>query len=83
MRTTVAALAVTGQYTDADYAAEAARVRTGVCPVDAEWDRARTAHAAADRLITFTGLSLPVSVREALDALGGLLAVWDGDGEDE
>lgn len=74
---------MTAQYTDADFAAEAARVRTGVCPVDAEWDAARTAHAAADRLITSTGLSLPVPIREALDALGGLLAVWDGCGEDE
>lgn len=74
---------MTGQYTDADFAAEAARVRTGVCPVDAEWDDARRAHEAADRLITFTGLSLPVPIREALAALGGLLAVWDGAGEDE
>lgn len=70
-------------YTDADYAAEAARVRTGVCPVDAEWDHARAAHEAAERaLAAVPYVAVPQPVRDAVDALGGLLVIWDGCGED-
>lgn len=75
---------MTGQpYTDAQFAADTRTVRSGTTPADAEWNHARQAHEAADRLITTTGLSLPVPIREALDALGGLVSVWDGYGEDE
>lgn len=73
---------MTGHYSDADYAAEAARVRTGICPVDAEWDAARADHEAAVSALEATPLvAVPQPVREAVDALGNLLAIWDGYGE--
>lgn len=74
---------MTAQYTDADYTAEAARVRTGVCPVDAEWVRARDAFEAAQAALAASPeAAVPQPVRDAVDALGGLLVIWDGCGED-
>lgn len=71
-------------YTDADYAAEAARVRTGVCPPDAEWDVLRTAHEAADRALTAEPqAAVPQAVQDLVDVVAGTLAIWDGYGEDE
>lgn len=69
--------------TNANYAAEASRVRTGTCPVDAEWDAARSDHENAVRALEATPqAAVPQPVREAVDALGNLLAIWDGYGED-
>lgn len=74
---------MTVNYSDADYAAEASRVRTGTCPVDAEWNAARADHeAAVCALEAAPEAAVPQPVREAVDALGSLLAIWDGYGED-
>lgn len=55
----------------------------GLAPVDAEWDHARAAHEAAERaLAAVPYVAVPQPVRDAVDALGGLLAIWDGCGED-
>lgn len=60
------------------------RVATGVLPADAEWDRAQAVYEAAGRALAASPeAAVPQPVRDAVDALGGLLGVWHGYGEDD
>lgn len=62
---------------------DAERYATGVMPADAEWQHAEQAYRAADKaLAALVGENVPEPVRDAVYALGDLVSIWQGYGEE-
>lgn len=62
---------------------DAARRATGVLPADSVWDRAQVAHTESEQsLAAQPEAAVPQPVRDGIAALGDLLGIWHGYGED-
>lgn len=60
------------------------RYATGVMPDDKAWEHAERTYRAADKaLCAEPEAAVPQPVRDAVCALGGLVSVWQGYGEDD